>query len=309
MAKISRINQDGEKKTLFFCSVFFLLSLGNIVFGTLTMALWIRDSALRFLLSSFVFGAIVCFGYVFSLICLFKGRERLVKGFLGGNLLLFVLLVFMYILQRTGFFAVIKDEKLFQEYLKKTGAWMPLLYILFQFLQVVILPIPSIVSTIAGIALFGSVKTLIYSFIGIVIGSFTAFLIGRKLGKKAVSWIVGEDGLKKWQKKLKGKDNLFLSFMFVLPFFPDDVLCFFAGLTSMSWLYFSGVILLSRALGIAATCFSVDFIPFSTWWGITLWCVFALILVTLFIIICKNMDKIQQKIDIHRQKKRKRKWR
>lgn len=307
MTKYIRTNQDGEKNTLLFCSVFFLLSLGCVLFGVLTLAWWNGKGVACFWVWAFVFTAVVCIGYVFSLICLFKGRERLLKALLGGYIFLFFSLVFLYILQKTGFFAVIKDEKSFQEYLQKTGVWMPLLYILFQFLQVVILPVPSIVSTIAGIALFGAFKTLVYSFIGIVIGSFAAFLVGRKLGNKAVLWIVGEDALKKWKRKLKGKDNLFLSVMFLLPFFPDDVLCFLAGLSSMSWWYFTWIILFSRALGIAATCFSVDFIPFNTWWGIVIWCIFALILTAVFVIVYKNMEKIQQKIDISKGKIRKRK--
>ena len=34
---------------------------------------------------------------------------------------------------------------------------------------------------------------------------------------------MGEDALKKWQKKLKGKDNLFLTLMFLLPLYTDDM--------------------------------------------------------------------------------------
>ena len=183
---------------------------------------------------------------------------------------------------------------------------MPLLYILLQFLQVIVLPIPSIVSTIAGIALFGAVKTLIYSFLGIILGSFLAFLIGRKLGNKAVSLMVGKEKLDKWQKKLKGKDNLFLSLMFLLPLFPDDILCFLAGLSTMSWGYYTVIILISRILALSATCFSVDFIPFTTWWGITIWCVIAICITLIFIIIYKNFDKIQRRIDVFKAKRKKR---
>ncbi|MBQ8876319.1 MAG: TVP38/TMEM64 family protein [Clostridia bacterium] len=182
---------------------------------------------------------------------------------------------------------------------------MPLLYILLQFLQVVVLPIPSIVSTLAGLALFGAVKTLLYSFVGIALGSFFAFWIGRKLGNRAVAWMVGEETLRKWQKKLKGKDRLFLTLMFLLPLFPDDILCFLAGLSTMGWGYFTFVILLSRALALSTTCFSVDFIPFTTWWGGLFWVLFAIILIVIFVFIYKNLDKIQQKIDRIKAKIRK----
>ena len=104
-------------------------------------------------------------------------------------------------LQKTGFFDLVQSSEGLQQYLEKAGIWMPILYIALQFLQVIILPIPGIVSTMAGVTLFGPFKTLIYSLIGILLGSLTAFFIGRKLGNKAVEWIVGKETLKKWQKK------------------------------------------------------------------------------------------------------------
>ena len=170
---------------------------------------------------------------------------------------------------------------------------MPVLYTALQFLQVVLLPIPSIVSTIAGIALFGAFWTTVYSFIGITLGSILAFYIGRRWGNRAAVWLVGEEKLKKWQKKLKGKDNIVLTTMFILPAFPDDILCFLAGISSMSWRYFLIMMGISRLVAIASTCYSVDFIPFNTWWGVLLWIGIILTLVTAVMLTYKNIDKLQ----------------
>ena len=73
----------------------------------------------------------------------------------------------------------------------------------------------------------------------------------------------------------------------------------------MGWGYFTFVILLSRALALSTTCFSVDFIPFTTWWGGLFWVLFAIILIVIFVFIYKNLDKIQQKIDRIKAKIRK----
>jgi uncharacterized membrane protein YdjX (TVP38/TMEM64 family) len=81
--------------------------------------------------------------------------------------------------------------------------------------------------------------------------------------------------------------------MLVLPFFPDDILCFIAGLSTMTTKYFLIAILFSRTVGVFATCYSIDFIPFNTWWGITLWMILAVLIIIVFIFIYKNMDKIQ----------------
>lgn len=208
--------------------------------------------------------------------------------------LLLVSLAIWLLLQKTNFFQLIDTPEKLQEYLRKAGVWMPILYIVLQFLQVIILPIPSIVSTIAGVALFGSFWAMIYSLAGILLGSVTAFFIGRKVGNKAVAWMVGEETLNKWQKKLKGKDNLFLTLMFFLPLFPDDILCFIAGLSTMTTRYFLIVVLLARFIGIFATCYSINFIPFTSWWGIMVWGVLMVCFSLGFILMYKNIDKIQR---------------
>lgn len=235
----------------------------------------------------------------FSALCavaiwfLIRRKTTLFKTSISVFVFLLFCLVLIFILQKTGFFEIVNDEKTLQKYLETAGAWMPLLYVLLQYLQVVVLPIPSVVSTVAGVALFGPFKTIIYSLIGIILGSFTAFFIGRKLGHKAVSWMVGEENLHAWQRKLKGKDNFVLTIMFLMPMFPDDILCFIAGLSSMTVRYFSIMILITRTIGVAATCYSVDLIPFNTWWGLMIWGILFVGIGIAFYFIYKNLDKIQ----------------
>ncbi len=235
---------------------------------------------------------------------IFSRRDRAAKSVFGALILLLFSVVVCYILQRTGFFTVVSSAERLQAYLEKAGAWMPALYVLLQFLQVVILPIPSVVSTVAGVALFGALWASIYSLLGILLGSLTAFIIGRKLGERAVSWMVGGEALQRWKKKLKGKDNLCLTLMFVLPLFPDDILCFFAGLSTMTLRYFLTVVFLARSIGIVATCYSFDLIPFSAPWGIAVWLVFAVCLAIIFVWTYKNIDRIH-KLFIRRGKRKK----
>lgn len=201
-------------------------------------------------------------------------------------------MVLLFILQKTGFLEIFQSPDRYKEYLESAGGWMPLLYIVLQYLQVVVLPIPGFVSTVAGVALFGPTKAMLCSLVGIILGSLTAFIIGRKIGYKAVAWMVGKEDLDKWLKKVKGKDNFILTAMFMLPLFPDDMLCFVAGLSSMTWQYFVVMIVFARLIGIAGTCYSVNFIPFNTWWGILIWAVLIAALVAAFVFLYKNMDAI-----------------
>ncbi|MBS1401101.1 MAG: TVP38/TMEM64 family protein [Clostridia bacterium] len=221
-----------------------------------------------------------------------KGKSTAYRVLLSGYLLIIFFLVLLFILQKTGFLEIFQNPDLYKEYLEKAGVWMPLLYIVLQYLQVVILPIPGVVSTLAGVALFGATKAMLCSLVGIILGSLTAFVIGRKVGYKAVAWMVGKEDLDKWLKKVKGKDNFILTAMFILPLFPDDMLCFVAGLSSMTWQYFLIMIVISRLIGIAATCYSIDFIPFNTWWGILIWIILIAVVIIAFVLLYKNLDAI-----------------
>ncbi len=289
--------KDGRKKDLLFLLVFFLFSLFIAIFGILCLKnvknAFVEGNLLWLSLAT---GAVSGLLYGFSVWFVLAKMGTPLKSVLSLDILLSFALLLCFLLQETGFFTVVGSAESLQRYLEQTGAWMPILYTVLQFLQVIILPIPSFVSTVAGVALFGPFQALIYSLIGILLGSFVAFFIGRKLGYKAVSWMIGEETLKKWQKKLKGKDNFFLTLMFVFPIFPDDVLCFVAGLSSMSTKYFLIMITLSRILGISTTCYSVNFIPINTWWGIAIWVGLATIILLGFFLLYKNLDKIQARL-------------
>lgn len=216
-------------------------------------------------------------------------------------------LAVFYVLSATGFLTAINSAESFKQYLLSAGVWMDVLFIALQFLQVVILPLPSFVTLLAGTALFGAVKCFLYSYFSIAAGSIVAFLIGRFLGVRAVRWMVGEDTLEKWMKKMRGKDNLILTAMFVLPLFPDDVLCFVAGLSSMTLLYFVGMTLVARGISVAGTCFLAGALPFTTWWGILAWVGVWGAEFVLFLLFRKNQDRIQHWLHRKRMAKKRKK--
>lgn len=207
---------------------------------------------------------------------------------------LFILAIVFFAICATGFIKEMTSIEGLRQFVEKSGSYgvTVTVFILLQFLQVVILPIPSTVTVMAGTALFGPWWCSLYSFIGIFLGSVVAFAVGRCLGYRVVCWIVGKEDLDKWLKKLKGKDYLILSIMFLLPLFPDDLLCFVAGLSSMTWPYFIVMIFITRALSITLSSLSFDAIPFNTWWGILCWVLIVAAVVALFYLVIKYSDKI-----------------
>ncbi len=240
-----------------------------------------------------VFGTVLNGGVIFAdLFGLFAGREVLVRSCITAYAMLLVFGAIAYALLASGFLEIARDEGSLKAYLERSGRWMSFAFAALQFLQVVLLPIPSTVTVVAGAALFGAFKGSLLSLVGIVIGSLVAFFIGRFAGQRVVAWLVGKDTLDKWLKKIKGKDKLILTAMFLLPAFPDDVLCFVAGISSMSIWFFLAVILISRIIAIFTTSYSVAIIPFSTWWGILIWAVLFVLVVVLFVFLYKKSDEI-----------------
>lgn len=205
-------------------------------------------------------------------------------------------LISLYFLKVSGVLAKIDSVESLRNYVASFGYLAIFIYIIISVLQVVVLPIPGFISVATGVALFGPFKTSIYSFIGIFIGSLIAFFIGRFLGYKVVSWLIGKESLNKWEKSIKNKDKLVLTFMFLFPFFPDDILCFVAGLSSMSTGYFLVMITICRIISVFTTSYSVNgsVIPYNTWWGLLIWGVVLVFTIILTVYLYKHGDKIDK---------------
>lgn len=214
------------------------------------------------------------------------------------DICLLIAAVIFFALCYSGFLPVMTSVQALRDFIEQTGSVTVLFFVLFSFLQVVVLPVPGSVAVAVGVLLFGPLKCTLYSFIGIFIGSIVAFAIGKCIGYKTVCWIVGKEDLDKWLERIKGKDYLLLSIMFLLPMFPDDVLCFVAGLSSMTWPYFIIVIAITRIISCFTTAYSFELIPFNTWWGILIWICIVALVVLIFYLVYKYSDKIDKFIKI-----------
>ena len=255
----------------------------------------------------------ICIGVALTCYILHKyGKIELSKTFLVGTIFCLCAVWLYLFCEKSGFVDVFivdanvsnKDDAISQnlaDYIERAGQWAVLVFILLQFLQTTIIPIPSFATTGAGALLcteiygsaLGPLYNSLFSLVGILLGSFTAFAIGRIFGAKLVAWIIGKEKLDKMLSMIKGKDAMLLTVMFLLPFFPDDILCFVAGLSSMSTKYFSFVIILSRVVIVFGTSYLFGLIPLTTWWGLLIWGVLIVAVVALFLVMLKNKDKLQ----------------
>lgn len=149
---------------------------------------------------------------------------------------------------------IFESSHSFSSYILSFGISAALIFTLVQAIQVIIPILPGAIGCIAGVFAFGPVWGLIYSYIGICIGSLGAFLISKHFGIPIARKFIGGKKMDKYVDWLdKGKKfDKFFTLAILAPVAPDDILCFIAGLTKMSLKKFSIIILLCKPPAIAA---------------------------------------------------------
>ncbi|MCL4500787.1 MAG: TVP38/TMEM64 family protein [Deltaproteobacteria bacterium] len=136
------------------------------------------------------------------------------------------------------FYFLMDDKEKVTAFLKKAGPAAPLTFMVTQVLQVVFAPIPGEATGFIGGYLFGVPLGMLYSTIGLTVGSMSAFLLGRLLEVKFVARVVSRGTLDKFDFLMERQGALIAFFLFVVPGFPKDYLCFILGLSTMDWRLF-----------------------------------------------------------------------
>ena len=126
-----------------------------------------------------------------------------------------------------------QDHEAFKKVISSYGAYAPLAYIILQILQVVVAPIPGGAIEFLGGVLFGVKAGLVYSMIGLILGSWLAFSLARIFEKVAVEKFVSEETRKKFDYLVEHEGVILSFILFLLPGFPKDALCYILGLTPM----------------------------------------------------------------------------
>ena len=187
-------------------------------------------------------------------------------------------------------------EEQIQEMISAYGAWGPIVFIIFTFLQVTFIPIPFVVSILAGDLLFGFWGSFFYSLIGTLLGSVFAFILGRKIGRPFVNWAFGDaEAVEKYLRQAQGKEFVVFFFMFLLPIFPDDALCALAGLTNLTSRQFGFILAISRPITVIGNLilWTGEIIPYNGW-GLALIAFGVVFAAVTFLLSLKFADKINE---------------
>lgn len=276
-----------QKINLIIVSILTVISIAELVYVRNSFKLW---------LNAVLWIALVLL-WVMFVISLVKKLDYLYKFVLVCFYCAIFVLTAYCILLKTGVFDKFDSAEDLLEYVSDDPIGI-LTFIAITFLQVTFIPLPSTVTTVGGVWVFGPGRGFIFSLIGQVAGSMLAFYLGRKFGVKLVKWFVGEEVFEKYQKFIKGRDKIILIFMFLFPFFPDDVLCLFAGLTNMTGFFFFIIMLISRSITIGYTTLFmgvVSSIPFSGW-GIPVYILIGIVIIALLYFFWKKGEQIENAV-------------
>jgi len=124
-----------------------------------------------------------------------------------------------------------------------------IIFIALQILQVIFAPIPGEASGFIGGYLYGPYLGTVYSTIGLTLGSWIAFLLAHVFGLPLVERIVKPDTLRRYDYVLEHKGVFIAFFLFLIPGFPKDYLCYILGLSHMRAATFLVISTVGRLFG------------------------------------------------------------
>jgi uncharacterized membrane protein YdjX (TVP38/TMEM64 family) len=172
--------------------------------------------------------------------------KKTIAGFAAACLFL---AGFIYVLYAYGFIDYFTDRQRLLNFIKEHRANAAFIFIGLQALQVIAAPVPGEATGFVGGMFFGTEWGILYSTIGLTLGSWIAFLLARLAGRPLVEMVVKVETIKRYDYVMKHK-GLFLAFlMFLIPGFPKDILCYLLGLGHMGQRDFLLVSTTGRLLG------------------------------------------------------------
>lgn len=195
--------------------------------------------------------------------------------------------------------ALFQDQARLREWVNQWGLWKPFAIILLQMAQVLLAPVPGqIVGLVSGY-FFGVVWGTIYSMVGTMLGSAAAFILARTFGRPLVERLIPPPTLKRLDDGAQRHGLFFFLMVFLIPFLPDDLACFVAGLSSIPIPALLLAAIAGRLPGIFTSCWlGANAVRFTTTqWALLI--VASALLALLFLLYDDQLQKWAWKLTNH----------
>jgi uncharacterized membrane protein YdjX (TVP38/TMEM64 family) len=142
-----------------------------------------------------------------------------------------------------------RDKQFLKETVRSWGWMAPLVFIGIQALQVVLAPIPGEITGPVGGALFGTTWGLVYSSIGLTIGTLICFGLGRAWGEPIVRPWLSEHHWNRMSFIIEAEGAILCFILYLIPGFPKDIISYLFGISPMPFWLFAAVSTVGRIPG------------------------------------------------------------
>jgi len=169
-------------------------------------------------------------------------------------IVLLMALLALLVISNEPYLVLFRDALRLRQWVHTWGAWAPLAIVVLQAAQVLLAPVPGQVLGLASGYLFGVAWGTFYSVLGTALGSLIALALARIYGRPLVERLVPVETLARLDAGARQRGLFFFVLVFLLPFLPDDLACFVAGLTPIPIPALMLAVLAGRPPGIWVSC-------------------------------------------------------
>ena len=186
-----------------------------------------------------------------------------------------------------GLFA---DRAELADLIRGAGAWGPLWVIGITFVQVIVAPIPGqAINFVAGY-LYGFWLGSLFSWLGMIAGTATAMVLARLAGRPLVHRLVSPQALARLDAFAEGQGLRFFFLVFLVPFLPDDLACFLAGLTPLPLPALLAVAAVGRIPGLLVSTWLGAYAEQLTWQA---WLIAGILIALGVLVVWRYGDRLQ----------------
>jgi len=183
----------------------------------------------------------------------------------------------------SNLFSILGDFHTVTALLRDTGPWGRFILIILLILQAFLAFIPGQGLMFASGYIYGFWQGLLLTWFGLTLGGQMSFWLARRYGRPFASRFVSKKVLARWDVIAARQGVGFYTVSLFLPIFPNDAMCFVAGLGEISFRRFLVANMLGRFIATAAMTFMGAYgtqIPMGVW-------VILLIALVLFLLVWK----------------------
>jgi len=142
-----------------------------------------------------------------------------------------------------------QDKQFLKETVRSWGWMAPVVFMAIQALQVIISPFPGEITTPVGGALFGVWWGVVYSTIGLTVGTLFCFWVGHRWGEPPLRAWLSEHNWNRMNFVLEAEGAIICFLVYLIPGFPKDIMSYLFGFSPMPFGVFAIVSTVGRLPG------------------------------------------------------------